>query len=202
MEDREGLVKAAFRLECMTAGWLLIESVAALWLGVAAHSLTLIAFGADSVIELLSAGLLLWRLHIELREREKFSEEIEDRASKIGAILLAALTIYVLVNGAWGLWRGEGQAFSLSGLILAALTIPIMYALDNAKLKLAGSLGSASLRADAAESIACGYLSAAVLVGLLAQWATGAWWVDGVSALALTPFLIKEAREAWKAAGD
>jgi divalent metal cation (Fe/Co/Zn/Cd) transporter len=67
---------------------------------------------------------------------------------------------------------------------------------------MANAIGSASLRADAAESIACGYLSGVVLVGLLAQWATGAWWVDSVSALALTPFLIKEAREAWDGDGD
>ena len=202
MRPRDELIKAAFRLECVTAGWLLVESAVALWSGVAAHSLTLIAFGADSVIELLSAGLLLWRLNVELRAREKFSEETERRAAKVGAALLIALTTYVLAYGAWGLWRGEGQAFSLSGLILAVFAIPIMFALAKAKLNLANAIGSVSLRTDAAESIACGYLSGVVLVGLLAQWAIGAWWVDGVSALALTPFLINEAREAWEGDGD
>jgi divalent metal cation (Fe/Co/Zn/Cd) transporter len=124
----------------------------------------------------------------------------EHRAAKIGSLLLIALTLYVLVSAAWGLWRGEGQEFSLPGLILATLAIPIMYVLAKAKLKLATQIGSAALRADAIESIACGYLSAVVVVGLLAQWAIGAWWIDGVSALALVPLLVKEAREAW--AGD
>lgn len=186
----------------MTAGWMIIESAIALWAGVAAHSLTLIAFGGDSVIELLSAGVLLWRLNVELRERAKFSEATEHRAAKIGAILLIALSVYVVASAAWGLWSGRGQEFSTAGLVLAVLAIPIMYVLAKAKRQIADAIGSAALRADAAESIACGYLSGVVLVGLTAQWAIGAWWVDGVSALALTPFLIKEAREAWEGASD
>jgi divalent metal cation (Fe/Co/Zn/Cd) transporter len=75
-----------------------------------------------------------------------------------------------------------------------------MAVLAAAKRRLADAIDSAALRADAVESVACLYLSGVVVIGLLAQWATGAWWVDGVSALALTPFLIKEAHEAW--AGD
>jgi divalent metal cation (Fe/Co/Zn/Cd) transporter len=198
MGEREGLVRQAFRLEWITAGWMLVESVVALWSGIAAHSLTLTAFGADSVIELLSACLLLWRLNTELRERANFSEETEHRAAKIGAMLLIALTIYVIASATSGLWRREGQAFSPSGLILATLAIPIMHALARGKLTLATAIGSASLRADAIESVACLYLSAVVVIGLLAQWAIGAWWIDSVSALALAPFLIKEAREAWR----
>jgi divalent metal cation (Fe/Co/Zn/Cd) transporter len=200
--DRDSLIRSALSVEWLTACWMLIESAVALWSGIAAHSLTLVAFGADSIIELLSAGVLLWRLKVELREGEKFSEEIEHRAAKIGAVLLIALIIYVLASAAWGLWRGEGQEFSLPGLILAALAIPVMYVLAKAKLKLATAIGSAALRADAIESVACGYLSAVVVVGILAQWAIGAWWIDSVTALALVPLLVKEAREAWEGDDD
>jgi divalent metal cation (Fe/Co/Zn/Cd) transporter len=112
------------------------------------------------------------------------------------------LTVYVVVSGAWGLWRGTGQEFSVPGLVLAAIAIPIMFALAKAKRRMADAIGSAALRADAAESIACGYLSGVVVIGLLTQWVIGAWWVDGVSALALTPFLIKEAHEAWEGKDD
>jgi divalent metal cation (Fe/Co/Zn/Cd) transporter len=202
MGNREALIKTALRLEWLTAGWMLIEAAVAIGSGVAAHSLTLIAFGADSLIELLSACLLLWRLGVELREGEEFPEATERAAARIGAILLIALAAYVVGSAGWGLWRGTGQEFSVPGFILAVLAIPAMYALAKAKRRVADAIGSAALRADAAESIACGYLSAVVVIGLLAQWIIGAWWVDGVSALALTPFLIKEAREAWEGEDD
>ncbi len=195
---RADLVRNALVLEWLTAGWMLVEAAIALGSGVAAHSLTLIAFGADSVIEFLSACVLLWRLGAELRRGEEFSEAAERAAAKAGGILLIALTVYVVASAAWSIWWRTGQEFSVPGLVLALLAIPIMYALAKAKGRIADTLGSAALRADAAESIACAYLSGVVVIGLLAQWASGAWWVDGVSALALTPFLIKEAREAWE----
>jgi divalent metal cation (Fe/Co/Zn/Cd) transporter len=200
MENREELIERAFRLEWITAAWMVVEAAVAIGSGVAARSLTLIAFGADSVIELLSACLLLWRLRVELRERENFSEATERTAGRAGAVLLVALSLYVVASAAWSLWRRTGQEFSALGLALAMLAIPIMAGLATAKRRLAQAIGSAALRADAIESVACLYLSCVVVIGLLAQWAIGAWWIDGVSALVLTPFLIKEAHEAW--AGD
>jgi len=197
MENREKLIERAFRLEWITAGWMVVEAAVAIGSGVAARSLTLIAFGADSVIELLSAGLLLWRLRVELRERENFSEATERTAGRAGAALLCALSLYVVASAAWSLWRRTGQEFSALGLALALMAIPIMAVLATAKRRLAEAIGSAALRADAIESVACLYLSCVVVIGLLAQWAIGAWWIDGVSALVLTPFLIKEAHEAW-----
>ena len=77
-----------------------------------------------------------------------------------------------------------------------------MFGLARVKLRLAQAIGSAALRADAIESVTCGYLSAVVLAGLGAQWLLGAWWVDSVSALILVPFLIHEAREAWETDED
>jgi divalent metal cation (Fe/Co/Zn/Cd) transporter len=177
---------------------MLIEATVAIRSGIAAHSLTLTAFGADSIIELLSALLLLWRLTVELRRGEDFPQELEERAAKIGAALLLALSSYVIVSTAWALWREEGQGFSAAGLAVAILAIPIMYGLAKAKLRLTDALGSGALRADTAESIACCYLSAVVVIGLVVQYFLEAWWIDGVSALALVPFLLREAKEAWE----
>jgi divalent metal cation (Fe/Co/Zn/Cd) transporter len=199
---REALIGRALRLELITAGWMLLEAAVAIVAGVAAHSLTLIAFAADSVIELLSACLLLWRLTVELRQGQAFSEAAEKAAARSGAVLLVALAIYVAASAAWSLRNGVGQEFSAPGFGLAILAIPIMAKLATAKRRLADALGSLALRADAAESIACLYLSAVVVIGLLAQGMIGAWWIDGVSSLALTPFLVREAHEAWRGDDD
>ena len=196
---RPNLVRQAFRLEWVTAGWMLIEAAVAIGAGVAARSLSLIAFGADSLIELVSAGVLLWRLNVELRQGAAFPERVEHRARRIRAALLFVLAAYVVVSAAYGLWRREGQEFSTTGLILTILAIPVMWWLARAKMRVADQLGSRALRADAVESITCGYLSGVVVVGLLIQrlmprW----WWVDSVTSLAIVVLLIKEAREVWK----
>ena len=118
------LVQRAFRLEWLTAGWMLIEAAVAIGSGVTAQSLSLIAFGADSLIELASAGVLLWRLDVELRQGVEFPESVEHRASRISGALLFVLAAYVVVSAAFGLWRREGQEFSTSGLAPAVLAIP------------------------------------------------------------------------------
>jgi divalent metal cation (Fe/Co/Zn/Cd) transporter len=196
--DRRRLVRQAFRLEWLTIGWMAIEAIVAVGSGITAHSLTLLAFGVDSVIELISAGVLLWRLAVELRRRDEFSEAAERTASRIGGALLFALAAYVVADAGWTLWQREGQAFSLPGLIVALIALPTMYALARAKLRLAEQLGSRALRADAVESAACFYLSGAVVIGLVAQWILGAWWIDAVTSLAIVYFLVKEGREAWQ----
>jgi divalent metal cation (Fe/Co/Zn/Cd) transporter len=81
---------------------------------------------------------------------------------------------------------------------VTAFAIPTMFVLAKAKIRVADQIGSRALRADAVESIACGYLAAIVLVGLLAQRLLGAWWIDSVTSLAIVWFLVKEGREAWR----
>src|SRR5215469_9138229 len=179
---RHDLVRRAFRLELFTAAWMLIEAVVAIGSGVAAHSLSLIAFGADSLIELASAGVLLWRLNVEMRKGEEFPERVERGASRIGAVLLFGLAAYVIVSAAYGFWVRRGQEFSTPGLAIAVLAIPVMWRLANAKMRIADQIGSRALRADAVESITCGYLSAIVIIGLLIQLLIPSWWwVDGVA---------------------
>jgi divalent metal cation (Fe/Co/Zn/Cd) transporter len=80
----------------------------------------------------------------------------------------------------------EGQEFSLPGLIIAALAIPVMWWLARAKIRIADRIGSRSLRADAVESIICGYLSGIVLIGLITQLLMpGWWWVDSIASLVI-----------------
>ena len=196
--ERAALIRQAFRLEWMTVAWMIVEGAVALAAGVAAGSLTLLAFGLDSVIELASAGVLIWRLSVELRRRGRtFSERAERSARRIGGALLFALAAYIVTGAGWSLWTRHGEAFSVPGLIVAALAIPIMTLLARRKIAVATQLGSRAMRADAVESITCGWLSVVVVVGLLADLALGAWWVDAATSLAIIWFVVKEAREAW-----
>lgn len=195
--ERDNTVRQAFVLEWMTVAWMIVEATVAILAALAAHSLSLLAFGADSIMELISAGVLLWRLTVELKHGHAFSERAEKIASRIGGALLFALALYVVVSAALSLFGHRGGEFSTPGLAITLAAIPMMWWLGRRKLEIAEQLGSRALRADAVESIACGYLSGAVVIGLIAQLATGAWWVDGATSLAIVYFLVKEGREAW-----
>jgi divalent metal cation (Fe/Co/Zn/Cd) transporter len=196
-ESRTDVIKRAFWLEWLTIAWMVIEAALTLWSGYIAHSVTLVAFGLDSVIELVSASVLIWRLTVELRHGQAFSEKAEQRASKIGGALLFALAIFVVISATWSLWTQRAQEFSMLGLTVAFVAIPTMYFLAKQKIAIAERIGSRALRADAVESITCGWLSSMVVVGLIAQYLTAAWWIDSVTSLGIVWFLVKEGREAW-----
>ena len=195
--DREALIREAFKLEWLTIGWMSVEATVALASGIAAGSLVLVAFGLDSVIELASAGALIWRLTVELRRGQTFSESAEQLASRIAGGLLFALAAYVTIAALWSLWTRQGEAFSWPGFIVALAAIPSMRYLARRKIAIADKIGSRALRADAMEAVTCGWLSFVVVISLAAQWAVGAWWIDGVASLAIVWLLVKEGREAW-----
>ena len=195
--ERANLIRRAFRLEYLTLAWMTVEAIVGIGAGLAAGSLVLTAFGIDSLIELASAGVLIWRLRVELRHGETFAEAAEKLASRISGALLFALAFYVVASAGWKLWTGTGGEFSTTGLLLSMAAIPIMYALSRRKLDLAMALGSRALRADAIESLTCGWLAFVVIAALAAQWAFGVWWVDPVASLAVVWLLVREGREAW-----
>ena len=192
--DRSGMIREAFRLEYVTLAWMSLEAVVAIGSGLAAQSLVLVAFGLDSLIELASAGVLVWRLTVELRHGQKFAEAAEQRAARIGGALLFALAAYVVLAAAWKLWQRTGGEFSAPGLVLSLLSIPIMYYLSRRKLRLADALGSRALRTDAVESITCGWLAFVVVAALVAQFATGLCWIDPVASLRIVWFLVPDVR--------
>ena len=90
-----------------------------------------------------------------------------------------------------------GAEFSWPGLLVSLAAIPIVWLLSRRKLSIAEALDSRALRADAVESITCGWLSFVVLIGVLAQLALGAWWIDALTSLVIVGLLIKEGRKAW-----
>ena len=197
VSERTVLIRQAFRLEWLTVAWMVIEALVAIGSGVIAGSLTLTAFGLDSVIELVSAGVLIWRLTEELRRGEEFSTHAERIASRSRGALLFVLAAYIVLGAAWSLWAHHRGEFSVSGLVVAGVGVPIMYMLARRKVTVARQLGSRAMRADAIESMTCGWLSLVVVVGLVANLLLAVWWIDAVTSLAIVWFVIKEAREAW-----
>jgi divalent metal cation (Fe/Co/Zn/Cd) transporter len=194
-------LRIALWLTYITIGWMTIEGAAALLLGWASKSLLLEAFGIDSVIELFSGFVLLWRLRVEAvgSATADHAEDVERRAARYVGYSLYALVVYVVFNSGYGLFiakRVTDTHESAWGILIGLVAKIGMPILAGYKLKVAARLNSRALRADAVESIVCGYLSIVLIVGLAATRVLGWWWLDSIAALALIPFLIKEAREA------
>ncbi len=180
-----------------------IEAVIALWSGARAASVALVGFGLDSIIELLAASALLWRLSAEaggatpqtIVARERF-------VHRFVGVTFFALALYVSVEAGWTLWAREVPGISGIGIVLAIASLVIMPLVSWGKLRAAREIGSAALRAEAKETLACSYLSLTLLIGLVANAAAGWWWADPIAALLMVPWLFKEGLEGWRGDDD
>ena len=201
LSARSIALRRGIRLEALTIAWMAVEAVLAIGAGIAARSVLLAAFGTDSVIELVSALTLFWRLSSEQRRnRVERVDAAERTATRISAVLLGLLSVFVLLSSIAGLvFRVEPER-SWLGLAVAAAAVIAMPWLALQKGKVNATLQSPALRADIAESATCAYLAGVTLLGLAVSAITGWWWVEYVAAIVLLRWLIPEAREAFDAA--
>lgn len=201
--DRATQVRAGVRVEVFTVLWMIVEAVVSIGAGVFASSALLTAFGIDSVIELVSGAILLWRLTLEARGEEiEHVERAEQRAAWVVAFALALLCLYVLLTSISGLLTRAHPEGSLVGIVIAAAAVVVMPLLGVTKRRLAARLDSGALRGDAASSFTCGYMAATVLLGVgldaLLHW----WWAEDVAALVFLFWLVGETREAFEEARE
>ena len=192
--DRSELVRRGLRLEYLTIGWNCVEAMIAIASGAIAGSIALVGFGLDSVIEVSSGAVLLWRLRSDRDECGR--EAVERRALKLVGISFLLLAAYVAIDSIKTLWMKEGPERSTVGIALAAVSLVVMPLLARAKRRVAAGIESRALHADSRQTDLCAYLSAILLVGLVLNWAFGWWWADPVAGLLMTPIVVNEGREA------
>lgn len=173
-----------------------LEAGVALWAGWRAGSVALVGFGLDSGIELGAAAVVLWRLRVEAvgGEPERVART-EDRVHRYVGSSLLFLSAYVVGYAAWSLVGGHPPSESRLGIVLAALSLVLMPLISVGKLRAAQVLGSAALRAEALETLACAYLSFCLLLGLVLNALLGLWWADPAAALLMVPWLVREGLE-------
>jgi divalent metal cation (Fe/Co/Zn/Cd) transporter len=198
---RGAAIQRGVRLEVVTIAWMGAEALLAIGAGIAARSVLLTAFGFDSVIELLS-GIVLWRrLNFEAKGRpQNRIERMEQMTARVSGVLLILLCAYVVVTSVGGFLVGLKPEGSVLGIAVAAAALVVMPLLALAKKRANRDIGSASLRADIAETITCAYLAAITLAGIALSSLLGIWWLQYVAALALLIWLVPETREALEAA--
>ncbi len=200
---RPGLLRRALRLEYLTVGWNLVEGGVAIAAALAAGSVALLGFGIDSFVESASGTILIWRLVAERRAAdEEQIERVERRARRLVAASLVLLAAYIAWDSVGSLLANERPEPSAVGLVLAVVSLAVMWWLAREKRGVGIALGSRAMTADAFQTDACFWLSLFLLVGIGANALFGAWWADPVAALAMTVFIGREALETWRGEDD
>ena len=197
LDARVVLLRRGAALEVLTVSYNAVEGLVAIAAGLVAGSVALTGFGIDSVIEVASGVVLWWRLRAELGAA-RAGPAVEARAARWAGVLLLALAVYIVAESGRRLLTGDRPGESVVGIVLTAVSLIVMPLLARAKLRVAASLGSRALRADAHETIVCAWLSATTLIGLGLNAVLGWWWADPVAALAMLPLIVREGVEAWR----
>ena len=192
--ERQKLVRRAKLLAWAGVGWHGIEAAIAVGAGLAASSIALIGFGADSLIESAAGIILLWRF----AAARASSEDAERRAQKLIAVSFYVIAAYVGFEAVRSLLAGERPDASWVGIGLAAITLVTMPPLAIAKAHIGERLGSSATKSEGQQNMLCAYLSAALLVGLGANALFGLWWADPVTALLIAGVAVREGRESWR----
>lgn len=201
LTQRAHHLAVARRLARFTVAYNLAEGAVAIGAAVVAGSGALLSFGLDSGVESLSAGVLLWRVGAEVHDPER-AERVERAAERAIGLTFLVLAAYVAVDAVSALADQDEPAASPVGLVITALSLLVMPVLARRKRVVGDQLDSGAVRADAAQTMACVWLSAVVLVGLALNAALGWWWADPVAALAVVLLLLDEGREALTAEHD
>lgn len=192
--ERAGLVWKARWLTWLSLGWHGVEAAVAVTAGVIAGSVALVGFGADSLIEAAAGLVVLWLVSADRLS----SHRHERRAQQLIAASFLLLAAYVTVESARNLIGGDHAQASWVGVGLAAVTLVAMPPLAAAKRRVGRALGSSATVSESRQAMLCAYLSAALLVGLLANTLAGWWWADPIVALLIGAVALREAREAWR----
>ena len=185
------LLRRGLRLEYLTVGWMTLEAAVAIASGIVAHSIALVGFGLDSVIELFAGSVLIWQLRNP-------TEETEDRARRLIAVTFFLLAVYVLSEATRDLVSGSRPDQAPAGIILAVAALLLMPALGISKRRTALQLHNEALQADAAETLFCAWLAVVLLVGLLLNAALGWWWADPIAGVVIGLFAVREGWETWR----
>jgi len=178
------------RIQAITIIWMSVEAAVSLWAAWVARSPALVSFGGDSAIELLSAVVVLRRF------RSHAVPDAERRASRTAGALLFVLAAFVVAASALTLLGRSEPKPTYLGIAILIVAASIMPWLAREKRKLSAVTISAALRADAAQSALCGYLSLIAVVGLGVNAIWHISWADPVAALVVTPLIVWEGREA------
>lgn len=188
--DRASAVRRGKRLEYATIVYNSMEGLIGLGAGLVAGSIALVGFGFDSIIEVTSGAVLLWRLRADVDPARR--EHVEAVSVRIVGICFLVLALYIAYDSVRMFLLREAPERSLPGIALAIASLVVMPILARAKRRVARMIASNALAADAKQTELCMYLSAILLGGLVLNATFGWWWADPAAGLLMIPIVLRE----------
>jgi divalent metal cation (Fe/Co/Zn/Cd) transporter len=183
----------AIRLSQVSIAWGLLTGLAAVAVGIVVGGLTLAGYGLDAIADGTASVIVLHRFHTERQEPHR-GESLERRASRLVAIALFVISVYLGVSAIRALATHHSPDATALGVAIAVAAMIVLPPLAIAKWRTAAQLGSAALRADGILTAVAAVLAVGAVLGLVLGPAFGWWWADAVIALAVVGVLV---REAW-----
>jgi divalent metal cation (Fe/Co/Zn/Cd) transporter len=192
--------KTAFLLTYITIGYNILEGIISVAWGIEDETLSLLGFGIDSFVEVLSGiGLLHMLLRI-INNNGQTSDKFERTALRItGAgfyILSAGLVVGSIINT----YTGHKPETTIVGIIISVISIITMSVLIYYKMEVGKALQSEAIIADANCTKTCLYLSIILLAASAGYELTGIGGIDSIGAIAIAWFSYKEGKEAFEKA--
>jgi len=190
----ERKLRRGLALEYLSVGWMTVEGAVAVYSGIVAGSIALVAFGGDSFVELVSA--LAVAVYLRNRQSGNLDPSILHRTERVTAVLLFALIPVTGLSALFSYLTGTRAEGSLLGVIIAVAAVVMMPYLSMEKKSIGQETGCLPLTTDAVESATCFFMSIALLGGLLSVTLFGLWWVDYLATAIILAFIAREAIEA------
>jgi divalent metal cation (Fe/Co/Zn/Cd) transporter len=188
-DPRQAALRRAARLCGATVLWNLTVGTAAVATAVVAHSLSLIGFGVNAVVDSSVSALLVWRFADEAAGRSRRAEEVEHVALRVAGAAFSIIAVYLFVQGVRSLVLMKHPEDSLFGIVEGLAALAVLPLLAISKYRLSRRLHSSALRADSLLSASGVVLAAAALASLLLYRALGWWWADAVAAILIAAVL-------------
>lgn len=190
----ERAARWAVVLSWVSLFYMAVEGGVGVWQGLAAGSVALAAWGFASFIEGLASVVVVWRFTGDRR----LSDTAERRAARLVTAQFFILSPVVAIESVRTLVDGGHPDVTAIGMALTTTSVILMPLLGKAKHKLADRLGSGATAGEGTQNVLCGIQAGAVLIGLAANAAFGAWWLDPLIGLFIAFVAVKEGREAWR----
>jgi len=198
MTDTKRLYKIAFGLAIATIIYCIAEGLASTYFGYEDESLTLFGFGAGSFIEVIS-GLGIAQMVLRMQQQpDSKRNNFERTALKITGYGFYALVIGLVVSSIYNLWTGHKPTNTISGVVIALISIAAMTILIYGKTKVGKQLNSDAILADAQCTKVCIYMSVVLLAASGIYYLTNIAYIDSIGTLALAYFSFKEGRECFE----
>ena len=196
---RPALLRRGLRLEYLSIGWNLVEGSVAIAAGLVAGSVALIGFGVDSFVETSSAAVIVWRIVSENRNDNDPAriKLIERRAQRLVGASLFIFGIYLLFESVSAIIFREQPDPSPTGIVLALLSLSVMWWLARSIRRVGEELHSHAIEADSTQTLACWWMSLSLLIGLGVNAVFGWWWADPLAGIAISGLMLREAKQVW-----